>query len=132
MGTASEGETADSPVRQRPTVERRGSAPSGTTSEDTTSAVREFRDARGVLWRVWAVTPGLTHPDRNQTARLGEYSDGWLAFESDDGSRRCRLPHYPREWSRQSNQALEELLERAEPVKVRRKILGDDADASPG
>ena len=126
---ASEGETGDAPVKQRPSVERRGSAPA--SSADSTSAVREFRDARGVLWRVWAVTPGLTHPDRPQSNRLGEYSDGWLAFESDDGSQRCRLPHYPREWSRQSNQALEELLERAEPVKARRKTLGDDADASP-
>ena len=124
-----EGEFDDTPVPQRPTVERRSSAAAGSTSSDQASAVREFRDARGILWRVWAVTPGLSHPDRPQANRLGEYSDGWLAFESDDGTRRCRLPHYPREWSRQTNQALEELLERAEPVKARRKTTGDDADA---
>ena len=128
-----EDEFADTPVPQRPTVDRRssGSAP-GSASADQMSAVREFRDAHGVLWRVWAVTPGLSHPDRPLANRLGEYSDGWLAFESDDGTRRCRLPHYPREWTRQSNQALEELLERAEPVKVRRKPAADDADASAG
>ena len=125
--TSTEKETGDTPVNQRPAVERRGDD----ASTDQTSAVREFRDARGVLWRVWAVTPSLTQSDRPQSYRLGEYSDGWLAFESDDGSQRCRLPHYPRDWSRKSNQALEELLERAEPVRARRKNRGDDADTSP-
>ena len=126
-----EDEMPDTPVKQRPSVERRVAPAAPPKSTGETSAVREFRDARGVLWRVWAVTPSLTHSDRPQTNRLGEYSEGWLAFESDDGSQRCRLPHYPREWLRQSNQKLEELLERAEPVKLRRKALGDDADAHP-
>ena len=121
------GDEVDSSFPRRRSADRRTAPP----TDDQSSAVREFRDARGILWRAWAVVPGQTRPDRPIEHRLGEYSDGWLAFESEDGSQRCRLPHYPADWIRQSNQALEEMLERAEPVRVRRKNISDDADASP-
>lgn len=117
---------ADGSVDRRPSVERRG----GGAAAQEASAVREFRDARGVLWRVWAVTPGRMHPERLVGQRLGEYSDGWLAFETEDASQRRRLPHHPEDWAQRTNHALEILLDRAEPVRVRRKATGDDADAS--
>jgi hypothetical protein len=118
---------ADEAVDRQTSVERRGDkAP--TTEE---SAVREFRDARGILWRAWAVTPQQLRPDRPIDNRLGEYSEGWLAFETDDGSQRRRLPHHPADWAQRTNHALELLLERAEPVRARRKSRGGDADASP-
>ena len=93
--------------------------------------MREFRDARGIVWRVWAVTPAQLRPDRlGGQQRLGEYSQGWLAVESQDGSQRRRLPHYPGDWAQRTNAALELLLDRADPVRARRKSTGDDADAS--
>jgi hypothetical protein len=98
--------------------------------EQEPSTMREFRDALGIVWRVWAVTPGQLHPERSGGQRLGEYSGGWLAFESQDGSQRRRLPHYPGDWSHRTNHALELLLDSAEPVRARRKTAGDDADAS--
>jgi hypothetical protein len=119
---------ADRSVPRRPSVERRSAG--APESEAEPSAVREFRDARGILWRAWAVTPSHMHPDRPLDNRLGEYSAGWLAFESDDGSQRRRLPHHPEDWAHRTNQALETLLDAAEPVRVRRKQPGDDADAS--
>ena len=119
---------ADQSVARRPSVERRAAGPEG----EEGTAVREFRDARGLLWRAWAVTPGQMQPERLIGQRLGEYSEGWLAFETEDGSQRRRLPHHPEDWAQRTNQGLEILLERAEPVRVRRKSLGNDADATPG
>ena len=116
----------DESVDRAPSVERRADR----TSATETGAVREFRDARGTVWRVWAVTREQMHPERVLGSRLGEYSEGWLAFESADGSQRRRLPHHPEDWSQRTNHALELLLERAEPVRVRRKSTGDDADTS--
>ena len=120
---------ADRSVARPPSVERRSTAVPDSAGEP--SAVREFRDARGILWRAWAVTPSHTHPDRPLDNRLGEYSAGWLAFESEDGSQRRRLPKHPADWAHRSNHALEMLLDAAEPVRARRKQPGDDADASP-
>jgi hypothetical protein len=121
---------ADRSVARPPSVERRSATGSGSSVEP--SAVREFRDARGILWRAWAVTPSHTYPDRPLDNRLGEYSAGWLAFESEDGSQRRRLPHHPEDWSHRTNHALEMLLDAAEPVRARRKQTGEDTDTSPG
>jgi hypothetical protein len=118
---------ADESVDRRPSVERRADRKGATE----TSSVREFRDARGILWRAWAVIPQQLQSDRPGSTRLGEYSDGWLAFETEDASQRRRLPHHPADWAQRTNHALEQLLERAEPVRMRRKTAGDDADASP-
>ena len=123
-----EASDADESADRRPSVERRGDRAPATEE----SAVREFRDARGILWRAWAVTPQQMHPDRPSLNQLGEYSEGWLAFETEDGSQRRRLPHHPADWVHRTNHALELLLERAEPVRARRKARGDDADATPG
>jgi hypothetical protein len=129
-GTADDGDSdPDTVVDRQHAVERRADTQS-TPSSSEASAIREFRDARGVAWRVWAVTPGQLHSDRPSTARLGEYSDGWLAFETDDGSQRRRLPHYPEDWAKRSNHALELLLDRADPVRPRRTSEPDD-DSHP-
>jgi hypothetical protein len=120
---------ADRSVARQPSIERRSSGSPETSAQP--SAVREFRDARGILWRAWAVTPGDMNRDRPLDNRLGEYSAGWLAFESEDGSQRRRLPHHPEDWSHRTNHALEMLLDAAEPVRARRKQPGDDADTSP-
>ena len=120
---------SDRTVARQPAVERRSSG--SPSQSDAPSAVREFRDARGILWRAWAVTPGQIHPDRPLDNRLGEYTNGWLAFESEDGSQRRRLPHHPEDWSHRTNHALEMLLDKAEPVRARRRPAADDTDTSP-
>jgi hypothetical protein len=86
---------------------------------DDQSAVREFLDRQGLRWRVWAVTPEQLHPERLVADRMGDYRDGWLAFECTTNGERRRLPHYPPLWRRVSNLDLERLMERAEPVRRR-------------
>jgi hypothetical protein len=120
---------SDRTVTRPPTIERRSSG--SPTGSDAPSSVREFRDARGVLWRAWAVMPAQIHPDRPLDNRLGEYTNGWLAFESEDGSQRRRLPHHPEDWAHRTNHALEMLLESAEPVRTRRRTAADDTDTPP-
>jgi hypothetical protein len=93
-------------------------------------AVREFRDRLGVIWRVWAVTPERLHPESILSGKLGEYADGWLAFENADGTQHRRLPHFPDNWAGQSNDALETLLQSAEMVRKRRKGGADDTESS--
>jgi hypothetical protein len=115
------------PADRRPPIERRATTSSPAVED---SAVREFRDARGIVWRVWAVKPIEPRPDRPASQRLGEYSDGWLAFETEDGSQRRRLPHHPDDWSRQTNHALELLLEQAEAVRVRRQANEGEKDTT--
>lgn len=84
------------------------------------SLVREFRDANGVDWRVWPVTPEQMQARGSGAEQLGEYSDGWLAFEAIDAPQRCRLPHYPVGWHGFTNAALETLLLQADVVHARR------------
>ena len=118
---------ADAPVA-RP--ERRSPQPDDRAQGDAEDgiAVREFLDEHGMTWRVWAVTQEQLHPERLIADRMGDYSSGWLAFESTDGSERRRLPHYPPNWLKLSNLDLEGLLDRAE--SVRRKRTGADESES--
>ncbi len=97
---------------------------------DDDSAVREFLDQRGVTWRVWAVTQEQIHPERLIADQMGEYRQGWLAFECPENSERRRLPNYPPNWRRLSNLDLEGLLERAEPVR-RRRSQPEQSDTTP-
>lgn len=87
---------------------------------------RHIRDANGVLWIVWQVTPELkprraddTEPvaiawSRKvvtpSTQRPG-FSDGWLAFKS--ATERRRLTPYPKGWSWLSDAELLALLDSA-------------------
>ena len=75
-------------------------------------AIREFVDRDGREWRVWAVTPSHLRASKRE-ASLGEYEEGWLAFETLDEDARRRLPHYPADWRTMSDAKLQDLLARA-------------------
>ena len=79
--------------------------------------LREFRDSRGVQWKVWNVTPDSL--DKRTTAEdyMREWQDGWLCFECDDHRR--RLATFPPTWEDLSDGELEELLSRSQLVKRR-------------
>ena len=133
-GSAQADSTADAPAswdaEDRPADRR---APSEHRSPlvagDAESAVREFLDEQGLGWRVWAVTQEQMQPDRLIADQMGDYREGWLAFERTDGTERRRLPHYPPNWRRLTNLDLEGLLGRAESVR-RRRAANDDPDAT--
>lgn len=123
------GAESDSAV-SRP--ERRSSQPDDRAqlAPDEGSAVREFLDQHGTSWRVWAVTQEQLHPERLIADRMGDYREGWLAFECADGSERRRLPHYPPNWLRLTNLDLEGLLARAESVRRKRPGSNDSETVS--
>ncbi|HKG92365.1 MAG TPA: hypothetical protein VKA84_10755 [Gemmatimonadaceae bacterium] len=81
--------------------------------------LREFRDSRGVSWKVWDVTPEAIHPVTAAEEFLAEYRDGWLCFESEEDRR--RLPLYPKGWSELTDEELEKLLTTAQPLPKRRR-----------
>jgi hypothetical protein len=74
--------------------------------------IREFVDAEGREWRVWPVTPGPGRLGKPEPS-LGEFQEGWLAFETLDEALRRRLPHYPSDWLTMSEDKLRELLRQA-------------------
>ena len=82
-------------------------------------ALREFRDSKGVLWKVWSVTPEAL--DKRTTAEdyMRDWQDGWLCFECSDSRR--RLATFPPGWEEMPDDELEGLLTRAQPVKRRDK-----------
>ncbi len=53
-------------------------------------ALRVFKDAAGVVWRVWSTVPVMT------TGVADAYRVGWLTFESD--ATRRRLSPIPADW----------------------------------
>jgi hypothetical protein len=94
-------------------------------------AIREFTDREGKAWRVWAVTPSHLRGSKRE-ASLGEFEEGWLAFETLDETARKRLPHYPADWQRVSESRLQELLGLALEVPARRGESGrPDSRAEP-
>ena len=94
------------------------------------SAIREFTDSRGVQWRVWAVTPEQMNRRTRSEAYMGEYRDGWLAFESFDGTERRRLPHFPTDWDQCAVDKLEALMQRAEVARGRKNSPPRGTDAT--
>jgi hypothetical protein len=82
-------------------------------------AIREFTDRDGKQWRVWAVVPTHTRGSKRE-ATLGEFEEGWLAFETLDETERKRLPHYPANWRTLSAAKLQELLGLAIEAPTRR------------
>src|SRR5687768_16062973 len=91
----------------------------GSGDQPTGEAIREFTDRDGREWRVWAVTPSHSRGSRRE-ANLGEFEQGWLAFETLDEDMRKRLPHYPPEWKTVSEAKLQELLGLAVEAPTRR------------
>jgi hypothetical protein len=80
--------------------------------------LREFRDSKGVHWKVWNVTPDSL--DKRTTAEdyMREWQDGWLCFESADHRR--RLASFPPSWEDLADEEMEKLLERSQSVKRRK------------
>lgn len=95
------------------------------------SSVRDFVDEDRVEWRVWEVIPGQTRASARSEQhhhQLGDYQDGWLAFEAVGTGHRRRLRDYPDQWNALSNDDLERLLARAEIVRSARRISTTNND----
>jgi len=85
--------------------------------DSRTGESREFTDAGGIRWTAWSVHP--TSDDVEKNAKLlGDYREGWIAFESNTGKRRLRP--IPVRWSTLDEQGLRDLLARAKDVPTRR------------
>jgi hypothetical protein len=80
-------------------------------------SLREFVDKHGTEWKVWDITPESMHPVTAQEFFLGEYQEGWLAFES--ANERRRLSQWPLNWCDLSSDELEQLCEQAKPAPRR-------------
>lgn len=81
-------------------------------------AVRDVRDENGTPWRVWAVMASSIHPKTAAEDYLGEYSEGWLCFESP--KERRRLARFPQDWDRLPDKELLRLVKSAEVVQPRK------------
>jgi hypothetical protein len=82
-------------------------------------ASREFTDSKGVMWRVWDVTPVHLHPITKAEEYMEPWAGGWLTFECDHQKRRLAAP-YPSRWSEYDLKQLEMLCGAAEVVGGRR------------
>jgi hypothetical protein len=85
--------------------------------------LREFNDADGVGWRVWATTPTLGNV-------RPQFAGGWLAFESRDERR--RLAPVPEAWAEVDDGALRELLAQAVVVARDSSAMLKRTDAGTG
>lgn len=83
--------------------------------------LREFADRQGRAWRVWEVTSENIHPALRVADYMRHYVGGWLAFESVDGTAKCRLTPIPERWTEASEEQLEEWLRLAESVRGERE-----------
>lgn len=83
-------------------------------------AVRDFTDRRGVEWRAWDVSPESIHPITKAEDYLADcYRQGWVVFETVDGSQKLRLCPPPIGWADFSVTELEGLVARSEIVSQR-------------
>lgn len=76
---------------------------------------REFTDSKGVLWRVWDVTPEVLHPSTRAEEYMEPWAGGWLTFECDSEKRRLLAP-YPTRWFEYELPQIEKLCEMASRV----------------
>lgn len=114
--------TTEEMIAIRRDVRRQQRGPGLADAPVAVERIREFDDATGTRWRVWAVVPGqATTSPRN----LGDLQNGWLAFESLDSGAKRRLAEYPENWMMLADGDLERLLEAAAPARKR----GGDASA---
>lgn len=90
----------------------------------TIERIREFTDASGERWRVWAVIPGQA--TSSSPRNLGDLQNGWLAFESLDTGAKRRLADFPEGWTTMSDDELRELLGDAPVAPARKRIQGID------
>jgi hypothetical protein len=128
------------PAAERPPAERppdsaaeatRAAEPAPAPAPDAESVyrVREFKGSGGEEWRVWQVRPGSSGRAANPERYLGEYVQGWLAFELLQGDVRKRLPGFPADWLSMSDTDLARLLPQA--VDVPRRKPRDDSAKPP-
>ena len=54
-----------------------------------------FKDAAGTRWRVWHVET----PSTRAHLMDASFRNGWLVFETEDGSERRRLSQVPEDWA---------------------------------
>jgi hypothetical protein len=78
---------------------------------------RQFRDSKGVAWRVWKSLP------IDASLYSDERRNGWLTFESDD-ERRCLAP-IPANWEDAADPRLEFFCRSGVGIACR-KIRHDD------
>jgi len=91
-------------------------------------AVREFTTPDGRQWRAWDISPSAIEPLTKAEDYLADcYRDGWLVFETLDGSEKRRLCPTPYAWEHRTDANLDDLLMRAEVVRPRGqlRIRGD-------
>ncbi len=81
-------------------------------------AVRDVVDDNGTKWKIWPVTESSIHPKTAAEDYLGDYSEGWLCFESE--TQRRRLARVPQDWGRMPDKELLGLLKAAQVVAPRR------------
>ena len=114
---------------ERPTSESPPPATSGEGEgegeQKRVCRLREFSDAGGRDWRVWEVKPGASGRRTNPERYLGEYVNGWLAFECAQDEARKRLPNHPADWFGMVDADLDKLLPRAVEVPKRKPKAGD-------
>lgn len=79
--------------------------------------LREFTDGTGCRWRVWDIRPEQMHRAARAEDYLQAVISGWLAFESEGGREKRRLYPIPSGWESATEEELERLLDRAEPVR---------------
>ena len=91
---------------------------------------REFVDDAGDVWKVWDVKPMVRNSpargvemasvDASEGARHVQpgYGNGWLAFQSDEASRRLRP--IPKNWEITGEYSLRKYLSHAAAVRQQR------------
>jgi hypothetical protein len=79
--------------------------------------LRDFADDAGREWRVWDVRQENIHPATRDEEYMREYLHGWLAFESLDGTAKCRLHPIPPHWDAADDAQLVRWLHLAEPIR---------------
>jgi hypothetical protein len=111
-------EAAKEAVSVRRKLAQAVNADAPTRSETTRSPVthREFEDARGVRWIVFAVHPSTITAER--TGFRAQYQNGWLAF--DCGMETRRVAPIPEGWLEHSDEQLRLLCEHAETSRRNR------------
>jgi hypothetical protein len=86
-------------------------------------AVREFTARDGREWRVWDVTAASLEPLTRAEDYLADcYRDGWVVFETLDGTEKRRLCPPPYAWDKRSDIDLEALLLRADTLRPKGEV----------
>jgi hypothetical protein len=86
-------------------------------------AVREFTAGDGRRWRAWDVTPETLEALTRAEDYLADcYRDGWVVFETFDGTDKRRLYPPPYGWEHRTDAQLDDLLSRAEILRPRRQV----------